>query len=1546
MEKLVNNFEYGVNESEENIMENNFTVIVDNVEMTKEEESLFGADKYLYDVEDRPLTEEEKYNLACGQVAMLAQGKFFTTEGGVSVKNKVTVKMFNILSNHTAGFKTEEGKEIKALLEQAIDLTTRKSYRNTLELEKKFKEMRVITTLAVKMVTTQDSETTTVKEGVDTPELIQKKKAGKKFKLTVELENKQESELVRGCEIGLRTVADGTQSQSGLFCSDIISFAIDDKNDVHNEKVVTRFCNDVDDRFAQDAEVESLKDGKFLFVIFHKSGFCEACDNLKDLAKMVKKGDQIYRYVFGLDTPSSKKKGAVTGFKIAEYSVDKKKQIKLVSANDIRFQTIDHSLCGGMSECFMNADGSWTVSLDKESLFKTSSTRIGLGAPASFELPIKITNCAVFKSIACNAGYSSIYPERVTMPDDPNFISCCDTKDGTSFTAMQYMQRCCKEMGLKIDMNTIKNICPQARGSIGAKQSTQTVDRAFIVCYMKALLARGGELLYIVVNGKQYFPDQITDELLEKLYRNIEGLFDKNGLKLAHDRELKVPEMTMTIMKKAHQSDSSLNMVVDIAMLIASSRETSKLLEERGRQHILDSLASLGVDITFDEDGNLDDVKIDYEKIKGVNAIGQDVDWLRNCCPEIMDAVNPGYIATKIDGIIKNISKMIEHLRVPAECKYSVVQADPAVIFGVRLLADNECFDPTCPEPKVSFIRHPMSGIHAVTTFKVVTMMEMISRISKLKGLSDHQREMLKEYYFSVSGYIVIPASHYLMEKHDGMDFDIDAGQEFRDQRVVSIFEKVMEIGTKIDRDADRKAHCSTEFSRDEIVIKNWADKRSEGEYIPLKKEYEEVTKTELRVNSHSEEARRGRISISGKFRKNQKKINFERESFDMDSNGAYLNNYHNNLMLFKEFQLNPVAQIGLIATGFYNNALLYSILVDKAVSYEDKTIISDYLNRFFGPAEDKEYVSPLHREEKRGKIEYTLDKASVMNVLFNYASCRGSVEDTTAFLFDCMMANRYIAESSIDAAKKKYKVIDAFNFCDIFKALGSDKNTHVRQMSEKENEAAFNEVSERLDPENNYGPQNYFSVKLLGVMYNECMDNQYDIDSVLCDVKGGSITDTTEPLETMEEYKVIGIKDELFKVRVRLTNFANDLLYLSAKELEAYVKSPEAQEIRDELRYLDATDDGIKIVSNTNRVGITINSSIDYNKDEIDSVAAKTYADNNLKTTLKNTAVLGFNSGESKYTKEEIGGTVMSYLIEYYKKGSGDVCRRSSNMVISVYLTEIVAYLKSLDIEGLNIDYGEKIQRISIDGKNQCFEDYEGERVFIKSGRGYTIDENDNDTDVLVSCKNKKADMEYGTIQKINGSYYVKSERNDSFDKNSDTGIYAAVMNNTYRRKAVTVFEKSVMNSPEKLSALKPDFLYSYDSVRFVRAMKYREDYLFNVIVVDIEGAAVPFCELSMSSTIADVLEGIELTAENFLFFCDGEYAAFHIKNDSLSSEIEDALIIEESFDESNAMNDSLDTDCENVSDDIFCSFLNGELDAEDRFGDDFIDSDITPVQ
>lgn len=1492
--------------------------------------------------DDKAREKEKITEIVKKQLTMLANGKFNCAENGVHVGRYITVGMVNAIEKRKDELNEKEIVEFEELITKAIEASYRKSYKNRVELEKFFKEAPIVASIAVKATGGMTSN------GCFKSETNNIQRKAKKFSLSYEtqIEVKLESSIQRcGGDIHYGTLADDTFSYTGLICTNIISAGIEDKKDLNNPTIVNAFCDIID-----EGSVEYPKNpekDKFLYIVLRKSGLAKVYDNLKDVKNNSCEDDQIFRYVYVFDTPSSQKKGSADLFKVETY---KKQQDKIVSIEkkDIRKEVVDKSLDGGLSGAFLDENGNWVCYGTKEQLYKKHKSRLGLGATSSFDLGT-MDNCAVFEDTSMHAGYNMNNPlvpsnieEKYTKQfeavrnnnvlsnaakklafeeieeafvkeaSDMGYIFCRGTKDGSVLTSAQWAQEKLKKRGLNVDLNSILSICLQVRGG-GLKAATKMVDRSFLVLIFNRLYTQDkSNLLYIVLDGKRIDAKDVTKKDIEELLKKINGIFDANAMKiLDHDATFK-----LVAMKKGHITDSGFNMVMALVSLLANNKETIDLIERKAKEQIMDMVKQLGVKFVLADDGSIDDIVIDYSSIQGVNSIKQDVDWIRNCIPQIMDAINPGEIKTKISGVVKQIANLIEHFRIDMDCKYCVVQSDPGVLFGVQLIKLDEVYDPSSNVKEVALVRHPISTMSAVAVKKIVSRKTLLKRLAKC-GLRKEEKEAIRHYLMAIEGFIVMPASAYEQEKFDGYDFDIDAFQEFRDQELVNILKKVPEIGTHIDREKDQKLGISISFSAREEKVRAWQEAVNKGLDVRLEDIVEETKEERYKDNGleRPDDEIGETLRFSSKFK--AAKISHDKELFDKDSEGRYACSFHNALLLFKEYLLNPVAAIGLIATGHYNNAGAKSFFDDNNVLDSDKEFFSKYLNAYFGGG-DNEYSSPIDENsvvDEYGRTNITLCKNTALDILFRYSNSKPTVSNTARFIRDCLSSNRYVGESSIDSAKKMYKVLDYFNFCNIFKSLGSDKNSHVRELIDNdENEAVFNELSSELDPEGNFGASNFFGVKFLGVMFNEILPDAdtYDKNSVLCFVKRGKIDDTTAmPItNVMEDQKELAIKDNLFKLKLRLTRYANQIMFLAIKRLEAFVNSDEATKIRYELmdKDLHGNKDLEKIIANINSSSITLNTSFDNATDEegeIEDKAAKEYIKNNFKAALYNTAMVSFNGGELKYTKEEIGAVVVNYLINNCIDRKKNICKTSSNTVISVFLEEIVAYINSVTMTNestldATIQYGEKIQRISINGKNKNFADYVGAKVNVIAGRGYVEAEDGKVEMVEVSCKNKKACIS-GYIEKINGSYYVTADRKTSFTKNNNTGIYVAVENKaSYNTKVMKLETKTVFetyandeNAVDSLSELNPDFLMDYEDVTFNPVFKMGDRTFYNAICVEDN----VFCELKINDELALVLENIDLSSEDLLFFFNGSNAVFHIKNDKLTDKIEEANNIDASI-------------------------------------------------
>ena len=263
----------------------------------------------------------------------------------------------------------------------------------------------------------------------------------------------------------------------------------------------------------------------------------------------------------------------------------------------------------------------------------------------------------------------------------------------------------------------------------------------------------------------------------------------------------------------------NLSMVTAMAMLVANEAKASKLLLNKSIAGISKKFKQLGIKFEY-ADGNVNGVELDTEGLKALNNEGQFMSYLLKCDPAKTIAMFPGVVRSEFANIIKGIAKTISKAEIELEeSTYTVVQADKGVIFGTQILAEDEMFCATLEAGKeVAITRHPISALTAVTILKTVGLEEIIERILAT-NLSIDKKMFLINYYGRANQWCIIPASHRLMEKHDGMDFDIDAVQIIADQDVVEILKEIEDRGSVIKDTAEANADRNSETAEEKAIV-------------------------------------------------------------------------------------------------------------------------------------------------------------------------------------------------------------------------------------------------------------------------------------------------------------------------------------------------------------------------------------------------------------------------------------------------------------------------------------------------------------------------------------------------------------------------------------------------------------------------------------------------------------------------------------------------------------------------------------------------------
>lgn len=1136
-----------------------------------------------------------------------------------------------------------------------------------------------------------------------------------------------------------------------------------------------------------------------------------------------------YKYQFLGITPSGLRTASIMTAATATIDVNG------ITENDNRRQIINDALADAFDREFITYDAEGNVvfmtdTIDK--IFK-AFTRILQSAPASKRL-FTARNYILVDNIAKHAKYNKDnYNTRAILEG----VNCEDTQDGASLTAYETLKDFFKAEGKDFSFTDLAGIVLQLRGA-SAKKSSLVKQRKDLVTLVKTILSARGTIaqseglyndltveeaglevlknskkpMVVVKDGVRYEGADITMELVKETLKDIEILGDWNAYKLRNFNA----EFDVLALKQGYVSETKLNMVVNLMLQMINSAKANIILSKKVKLAINKKLASIGIVVETDEEGNAVDLTIDAEKLAvAVNNDPQFAQFLVKNNPLQLTQVAPQIMKSLIANVLISIKNVINLLNPEIESHYTVVQSDPAVLFGCRLLGDRELFCNDFEADKVAGVRHPISSMLAVTTFNMVSFAEIVRRIDKLE-VSAHAKDYMRAHFQFSKGFCTIPASHDIMEKHDGMDFDIDAMQIIVDPEVVEVLAEIPDVSTIIDRSFDVKSNISTQKSKAESALENFRAGK--------------VERLGAFVNESTVKAT-GKNPLVKSFKK---QITTSKTLYSIDFSPV--------ATIVRDYFSNPIASVGMIATGFYNNALILNYLKSDA-SVEMKEKIAAVFRYEYGCHGVANYVSPfvMGKSEEDHDI-IVLHKENCTKVMFNYANSRGSVEDTIAFLEDCSKANRYPAETSIDSAKNMYQIIDMFNHGHLVKALGSDKNAKIKLES---NDEDFASIVKQLNADfgSNYSVVNTFNVDLLKVEHETVLINELNESNI-----ASAVLDNKASRSNNEKPLCIGIKDSFALLKEELVDYANFLNVLAIKTVEEIANSDEAKAARAEL-ITEAANLVVKknigktsilfnsILSVAIAVNETVGSSFDF--DEQNSIL---YKKNEAVKTLKNTATLMFDG----YSKEEIGLAAMAYIADKYedKIKKSEKVSTMNRTILTVFEEEILAYLASA---GWNVTAGEKIVSI-LDGNKIVKEsEVEGATVVFEDGVG-TIE----DTDYIVTSENKHSDAA-GVIQVIDGHAYVTFER-EVIERDSSLGIYLPVNTSNQtafltRKAEMSIFDSITFN--KKTNAIRNGQRYT----AYSRLQGTKNGQVYNV------------CDLITNKNVADILASLE----------EGTFEIFH---------------------------------------------------------------------
>lgn len=1072
----------------------------------------------------------------------------------------------------------------------------------------------------------------------------------------------------------------------------------------------------------------SKRNRETLNLIFSDNGLARVTF---DANTEIKEGEVMKQYRFLGVSPSGLRSKS---FQAASVKVKTVKNKEFVDC-DRRRNLLNKSINGAMS-AFLNQDESFKELKDKAAQFK-NSTRITMGTPGS-KVVGKILNMIVFDNISEGAEFMNLLGE---------IVAANNTSDGNTVAAAEFAHAVLVEAGVPVSLEDVVGLCDQIRGA-GLKASAVYELREDMVTLIRHLLSSDSKasVSYIIVDGVRYssWKEVVDAGMARHFFDNVQLIADENAMKLtSHDNVFDLVRLKM-----AYESKMNLSMVTAMSMLVNDEKAASELLTKKSIAGIAKKFKQVGVKFEY-ADGMINGVELDLEGLKALNNEAQFMNYLLKCDPAKVVALFPGVVRSEFANIIKGIAKTISKAEIELEhSTYTVVQADKAVLFGKQILAENEMFCmsiPTDGTKKVAITRHPISSLAAVTTLTAITLEEVVSRILALE-LSIDKKMFLINYYGRAKGWCIIPASHRLMEKHDGMDFDIDAVQIIADEDVVELLSKIADRGSVIKDTKEANADRMTETPEEKAIVA--AQKNPANGFV---KPQAVVSETVTEVNRTS--------------RVNVKRVKNNKNSFDLSFDAV--------CSLSKEYYSTTIANVGVIANAFYVNGLILSTLKSESVDMKVKNAITKAFKMYYGCTGKKEYVSTIDRTAQT----YEVEKGDCTAAVFRFANSNGSLESLITYLEDCCDYNRYLAETSIDSAKNNFFIINMFNHGRIVAPKGAKQNCVATL---KEADQTFAEIAKAQGESEN----NYFTLSLL-----EFESKGLELDQWLeCD--GMQVNPYTGKMEQV----ALAVEDALYLIKEENRIVANELIVLASKMLEEEVLSDSASELRNSVSTeASAIVDGRStshVVDSINKTYATLtlalkeNNSEEKTSDEIEGISKVEY----LKTVAINGIKNFARHALADFSAVEIGAIVCSELI---KGVSTENCKAINSAFYKVFADEMVEFLSEAGLDNVGF-IGEEISYAHIESSKVNVADFVGTVVSVADGEA-TIG------DTTLVMKDKDANLT-GAIVEINNRYFVKAIREAS-ETVAEHGMYLNV-NKKFDKNCVDVSNIDVVGYKFKAKA------------------------------------------------------------------------------------------------------------------------------------------------
>jgi hypothetical protein len=1039
---------------------------------------------------------------------------------------------------------------------------------------------------------------------------------------------------------------------------------------------------------------------------------------------------------------------------------------------DRRDHLLDSSMDGAFSATFKNFDGSMKDLGSKDVQFKGLG-RLSSGLPGSKKMD-EVSTMICFDNLAAGCTMKTLAGL---------IVSAKDIKDGATFTNAALAASSATKEGTPVTEKDFIGVIDQIRGA-ALKCSTQYMDLRDLITLVKRLLSKdsAAEVSYVIVNGVR-FDSEYDNKVLVKsawdkvvaagleneFFANLQTVVDENAMKLTKHNN----KFNLVKLKMAYKSDMDMSMVTAIACMLADPENAADMLFNKAIKGITDKFRQLGANFTLDANNNIQSLDLDLD-VNTLNNEKQFMTYLRKCDFKKTVDLFPASVRSDFDNTLKGIAGMIEAGNIPLDKSYySVVQADPSVLFNLQILAEDEIIGSFLSEKRVAITRHPISSLTAVTTLNVVSQEEALERILE-SDVDVFAKRFLVNAMINVHECVIIPASHFLMEKHDGMDFDIDAVQVIEDQDVVDCLAKLPNIGSVIKTTDKAKADRLIKTPEEEAITSFQRDPR-----LGLKKP---SVVTNVVTNEEEKQDNCGYISADIMANYNKKQDAKQKKVYDLS--------YTSSLEVVRKFFEVEMATVGEIATAFYNNSLIKTALESAKTPMQTKKLIVQAFNKYYGINtncnSNKPYVSTIDRTVDTGKWSkgYEVEKFDCTDAIFRFQDSDGSIESLIAFLEDCCDYNRYLAETAIDAAKNNYYTANLFNHGRIIAALGAPANCDVMQV---EADATFGKIAQV------YGvsEENYFQIELLSFRNKKGMSEK---DYV---ANKGIVLKKNIKGEMEEHQAQLSLEDPLFNIKKEMVRLTNRLTVLVAKALERRVKCDDAVKAREELcvmaaRILEGSTPAQLVKGDNKPEGVhakvapTLDSikrayatatlplakvenkqTKDDKDSEINGLSKVEFAKKVAVSGIRNFARHAF----SDFTSVEIGAIVCANLAGSV---STEKCGTINAALYKIFEGEILEFLSTIGFANAGL-IGEAISYTKADGKLVRTSNYVGQTVIVVDGIGELAD------GTVFTMDNKKANIT-GTIVELNNKFYVQATREIEAYNPEDGMIYNVIPNDNYR--------------------------------------------------------------------------------------------------------------------------------------------------------------------